>query len=167
MVPFVHAARLYLLMLLFWILENWLILKYMIISSINSSRANYVYGMDTIFFKTYTEALFPPISKIVNWSINDGVFPRAWKTAIIHKCLNQVITWLVSIIDQLVSCRIFFSEQIRSHLNSTPFSLHPMQFGFRKSFYKTENHSTETANCFLLENIKSKWTKEVWWELSI
>lgn len=44
----------------------------------------------------------------------------------------------------------WISEQITFHLNATSFTLHPMQFGFRK------HHSTETANCFLLENIKSK-----------
>lgn len=37
----------------------------------------------------------------------------------------------------------WISEQITFHLNAT-------SFGFRK------HHSTETANCFLLENIKSK-----------
>lgn len=49
----------------------------------------------------------------------------------------------------------WISDQILSHLNSTPFSLHQMQFGFRK------HHSTGTAYCFLLENIKSKLDKGV------
>jgi hypothetical protein len=39
------------------------------------------------------------------------------------------------------------AEQLKIHLN---LGLHPMQFGF------CTNHSTETANCFLLENIKSQ-----------
>ena len=42
------------------------------------------------------------------------------------------------------------AEQFTEHLSSSPFTLHPMQFGFRA------NHSTETANCFFVENIKSK-----------
>ena len=41
-------------------------------------------------------------------------------------------------------------EQLTEHLNSSPFKLHPMQFGFRA------NHSTETAICSFVENIKSK-----------
>lgn len=45
------------------------------------------------------------------------------------------------------------AEQLTEHLNSSPFKPHPMQFGFRA------NHSTETANCFLVENIKSKLDK--------
>lgn len=40
------------------------------------------------------------------------------------------------------------SQQIITHLNTTTFSLHSMQFGFRT------RHSTESANCFFIENIK-------------
>ena len=40
-------------------------------------------------------------------------------------------------------------EQIIKHLNNSPYTLNKMQFGFRK-------HSTETAVCFFLENLKSK-----------
>lgn len=43
----------------------------------------------------------------------------------------------------------FITEQIISHLISSSFTFHPMQFGFRSK------HSTETAICFLIENIKS------------
>ncbi len=45
------------------------------------------------------------------------------------------------------------AEQLKNHLNLGHTPLHPMQFGFRT------NHSTETANCFLLEIIKSKLDK--------
>ena len=34
------------------------------------------------------------------------------------------------------------AEKLTEHLNSSPFTLQPMQFGFRAK------HSTETANCF-------------------
>lgn len=47
----------------------------------------------------------------------------------------------------------WISEQIITHLNTSPFSLHPMQFGFRR------HHSTDTANCFFLENIKARLDK--------
>ena len=39
--------------------------------------------MDTVFIKTHMEALIPSISNIVNWYINEGVFPSSQKTAII------------------------------------------------------------------------------------
>ncbi len=44
-------------------------------------------------------------------------------------------------------------DQLVSHLNESEVNLHPMQFGFRK------NHSTETANCFLVEQIRSQLDK--------
>lgn len=42
------------------------------------------------------------------------------------------------------------TEQLLDGLNTGHVSLHPMQFGFRK------HCSTETANCCLVEQIKSK-----------
>jgi sarcosine oxidase/L-pipecolate oxidase len=42
------------------------------------------------------------------------------------------------------------AEHLKTLLNLGHNPLHPMQFGF------CTNHSTETANCFLLENIKSQ-----------
>lgn len=129
----------------------------MIISSLNCSRAKDVYGMDTIFIKTHKEALIPPITKIINQSIIDGVFPSAWKTAAITPVYkpgdNMTISNYrpISILPSVSKiAEKWISEQITFHLNATSFTLHPMQFGFRK------HHSTETANCFLLENIKSK-----------
>lgn len=41
------------------------------------------------------------------------------------------------------------AKQIINHLNTTPYALHPMQFGFRAKY------STETATCFLTENIRA------------
>ena len=45
------------------------------------------------------------------------------------------------------------TEQLVDFLNTGHVSLHPMQFGFRK------HHSTETAICDLIEQIKSKLDK--------
>ena len=47
----------------------------------------------------------------------------------------------------------YVAEQLIAHLNNSPFTLHSKQFGFRAK------HSTETANCFFLENVKSKMDK--------
>ena len=47
-------------------------------------------------------------------------------------------------------CEKWVAEQLTAHLNLGNTPLHPMQFGF------CANHSTETANCYFLENVKSK-----------
>lgn len=41
------------------------------------------------------------------------------------------------------------ANQITNHINTTPYSLHQMQFGFRA------NYSTKTATCYLVENIRA------------
>jgi hypothetical protein len=46
------------------------------------------------------------------------------------------------------------AEQLMDHLDTSGFSLHPMQFGFRA------NHSNELANCYSLGNIQLKLDKE-------
>lgn len=48
----------------------------------------------------------------------------------------------------------YISEQIIQHLDSLNCASCPLQFGFRK------NHSTETANNMLLENVKAKSDRE-------
>lgn len=45
--------------------------------------------------------------------------------------------------------KVGICNQLIEHLNLGHFSLHLMQFGFRA------HHSTETANCYFVEQIKS------------
>ena len=45
------------------------------------------------------------------------------------------------------------AKQLTTHLNTGHTPLHPLQFGFRA------NHSTDTANCYFLEGIKSRLDK--------
>jgi len=42
------------------------------------------------------------------------------------------------------------SEQMINHLNTSSYSLHPYQFGF------SVNHSTETANRYFVDKVKSQ-----------
>ncbi len=132
----------------------------MIINSLKNSKAKDAYGLVTMVLKTFNECLSGPITHTVNKSINEGVFSRAWKTAIITRIYKtggptEVCNYRpISIV--LVMTKIierYIAEQLTSHLNNSPYKLHPMQFGFRS------NHSIETANCFLLENMKSKLDK--------
>ncbi len=93
---------------------------------------------------------------MVNLSIKQCYFPRAWKSAVIAHIVKTgdlanvtnyrpiSILPVVSKVIEKVIC-----NQLVEHLNLSHFPLHPMQFGFRA------HHSTETANCYFVEQIKS------------
>ena len=61
---------------------------------------------------------------------------------------NYRLISIISVISKV--CEKWVAEQLTAHLNLGNTPLHPMQFGFRA------NHSTKTANCYFLENVKSK-----------
>uniref|UniRef100_A0A8C7CP59 Reverse transcriptase domain-containing protein n=1 Tax=Oncorhynchus kisutch TaxID=8019 RepID=A0A8C7CP59_ONCKI len=131
-----------------------------VISSLKNSKAKDVFGMDSTFLKNYKESLIGPITKVTNTSIGLGVFPRVWKSAIITAIFksgdpanvsNYMPISILPVVSKVVEKCV--AEQLIAHLNNSPFTLHSMQFGFRAK------HSTETANCFLLENVKSKMDK--------
>jgi hypothetical protein len=88
------------------------------------------------------------------------VLPRVWKSAIITAIFKSgdsadVSNYRPISILHVVSkvAEKCIAEQLIAHLNNSHFTLHSMQFGFRAK------HSTETANCFLLENVQSKMDK--------
>ncbi len=126
------------------------------IRSLKSSRAKDKYGMDVVMLKESSLTLIKPISKVINLSISQGKFPSVWKSAIVVPIFKSgdplfidnyrpisILPTVSKIMEKLVA------EQISSYLSSSSFSMHPMQFGFRAKY------STETANCFLIENIKT------------
>lgn len=126
-----------------------------IISSLKNSKSKYTFGLDSLFLKKHATTLTGTITKIINTSFREGKFPKAWKLAIVvpvHKSGDttdannyrpiSILPVMSKVSEKCVA------EQLTGHLNSSPFTLHPMQFGFRA------NHSTETANCFLVENMK-------------
>ena len=132
-----------------------------ILSALKSSTAKDAFGLDSSFLKNHRESFMGPITKLVNTSIRDAVFPQAWKSAIITPIFKsgdatEVSNYRPVSILPVVSkvAEKCIAEQLINHLNNTPFSLHPMQFGFRA------NHSTETANCFFLESVKTKMDKQ-------
>lgn len=131
-----------------------------ILSSLKGSKAKDVFGLDSSFLKKHRESLSGPITKMVNASIREAVFPQVWKSAIITPIFKsgnatEVSNYRPISILPVVSkiAEKCVAEQLITHLNNTPFTLHPMQFGFRA------NHSTETANCFFLETVKAKMDK--------
>ena len=112
--------------------------------------------MDTTFLKTYKDALAGPIVHLINLSIRQCIFPNIWKTAVvtpIFKAGDQtnVANYRPISILPVVSkvAEKWVAQQLTAHLNIGHTPLHPLQFGFRS------NHSTETANCYFLEGVKS------------
>lgn len=82
--------------------------------------------------------------------------PDAWKSAIVTPIIKSGDLYSTCNYRPISILPIMFKaaekwviEQIIHHLKNSSSPLHPMQFGFRA------NHSTETANCFFLENIES------------
>ncbi len=53
------------------------------IKSLKPSRAKDIFGMDVIMFKELSESLVNPITKIINLSVSQGMFPCAWKSSVI------------------------------------------------------------------------------------
>ena len=128
-----------------------------IITSLRNLKAKDSYGLDTTFLKSHRDALACPIAHLINLSIRQSTFPNTWKIAEvspIRKFGDKTMVSNYSPISVLsVISKVsekWVAEQLKSCLNFGHDPLHPMQFGFRT------NHYTETANCFFLENIKSK-----------
>ncbi len=131
-----------------------------IFDNLKGSRSKDVYDIDARFFKTYKSSLCKPLTHLINLSITNSYFPSCWKAAVvipIFKAGDRTlpsnyrpisILPIASKIAERVVC-----DQLVSHLNESEVNLHPMQFGFRK------NHSTETANCFFVEQIRSQLDK--------
>ena len=112
--------------------------------------------MDAVMLKELSTKLTNPITKIIKLSISQELFLNVQKSAVvvqIFKCGDPVSTSNyrpISILPTVSKvAEKIVAEQITCHLNNSYFTLHPMQFGFRA------NYSTETANCFLIEKIKS------------
>ncbi len=131
-----------------------------ILKSLKSSKSKDVFGLDSLFLKRNADAFTEPLTKIVNASIKGDKYPNDWKSPIVVPVFKsgestavnnyRPISILPVISEVAEKCVV---EQLISHINSSPYTRHPMQFGFRT------NYSMETANCFFLENIKQKMDK--------
>ncbi len=126
------------------------------LNQLKSSRAKDVFDCDSVLVKKYANVLGTPITHLVNLSIKQCYFQSAWRSAVIApifkigdpvnvtNCRPISILPVVSKVIEKVVC-----NQLVDHLKLGHFPLHPMQFGFRA------HHSTETANCYFVEQIKS------------
>lgn len=53
------------------------------IKSLRPSRCKDIFGMDTVMLKELSTTVTCPITKIINLSISQNMFPSMWKTAVI------------------------------------------------------------------------------------
>lgn len=68
------------------------------------------------------------------------LFKPADKFSVFNYELISILSTVTEVLEKTVA------ERMTYNLNSSPFTLHLMQFGFRAK-------NTETATCFLTENI--------------
>lgn len=130
-----------------------------IINKLKKSKAKDVFGLDTSFITTHCSALIKPVTHLVNLSIRVGKFPQSWKQAIITPIFkagakNQASNYRpISILPAFSKIlEKIIIEQLVEHLEGNKL-INSKQFGFRAGY------STEMANCYLTENIKSKLDK--------
>jgi len=125
------------------------------VTSLKSSRAKDVYGMDSLMLKEINSSIVTPLTHIINISLAQGRFPNSWKPAVvapIFKGGDPLLTSnyrpisIVPIVSKISEKLI--NKQIIDYLNNSSFQLHSMQFGFRA------NYSTETATCHFVEKVK-------------
>ncbi len=93
---------------------------------------------------------------MINLSVSQGMFHCAWKSSVIVPILKigdpqSSSNYRPINILRLVSkvARKLMAAKITKYLNKSYFDLHPIQFGFRA------NYSTEMANCYFTEKVKS------------
>lgn len=54
-----------------------------ILSNLSNSKAKDIHCLDTAFLKLHKESVISPVTTIINKSINEGIFPSSFKTAIV------------------------------------------------------------------------------------
>lgn len=128
-----------------------------IIGSLKNSKAKDIHGLDTHLLKICKESLIAPITHMVNLSLQQRVVPSSWKLATVTPIFksgdrsnisNYRPISILPVVSKIVERWV--ANIINDHLHNSPSNLHAMQFGFRA------NHSTESANHFFIENVKSK-----------
>ena len=116
-----------------------------IILSLKNSKACGVDNIDTYIIKLMVDEIVPPVTHILNLSIQQAVFPSMYKVAKVIPLLkkgdpleakNYRPVALLCIISKIIERAIYL--QIVDYMNTNSF-FHPNHHGFRS------NHSTTTA----------------------
>lgn len=110
--------------------------------------------MNTSFLKRNKTTFLKPLTHLINLSIEKGQFPAPWKQARVTPILKSgsrdqacnyrpvsILPVFSKVLERVVSNQLTAFIKTNNLLN-------PLQFGFRPQ------HSTETANCFLVEQFK-------------
>ena len=126
-----------------------------IINNLKTTHSKDLSNLDVAFAKKHMITLAKPLTHLINTSMVSGKFPEEWKQARVIPIFKSGAVDLVSnyrpisilpvlskILEKIVA------KQLTAYLESNSY-IHPLQFGFRTKF------STESANCYLLEKIKS------------
>ena len=129
---------------------------YSVTHSLSNSKAKDVYGINSVLLKRNKLALTFPITQLINKSILESTFPDALKIATvtpIFKAGNPLDVnnyRPISILPSLSKvAEKTIANQVTKYIEDNQL-MHKMQFGFR------HKHSTETACCHLVENIKNR-----------
>ena len=125
-----------------------------IIDKFSNSHSKDLFNLDTAFLKKYSKMLVDPLTHLINLSIKTGKFPDGWKKSRVipifksgaadQTCNYRPISILPvfsKVLEKIVAAQLMDHLETHSHL-------HSLQFGFRS------NHSTESANCFFVDQLK-------------
>lgn len=66
-----------------------------ITQSLETSTAKDIYGMDSTMLKSLKVHLAYPITQTINLSVLQGIFPSAWKTAIVSPMFKSGDPWYI------------------------------------------------------------------------
>lgn len=125
-----------------------------VIEKVKNSHAKDLFNIDTSFLKRNKEILVKPITHLVNLSFKNGEFPNDWKQSRVIPIYKSgkvdlacnyrpisILPFFSKVLEKIVANQLMSFLQF----NDIP---HPLQFGFQPQY------STETANCYFIEQLK-------------
>ena len=124
-----------------------------VIDIINSTSSHKAMGADKIsarMLKIPAPVTAPSVTKLINYSINNAVFPRTWKTAKVTPLFKKGDSSDVNNY-RPISVLPVLSKIVERHVHSNLYAylsenklLFSNQSGFRK-YYSTETETTQTC----------------------
>lgn len=124
------------------------------IDSVNNSYSKDLFHINTVLLKRNRNNFVKPLTHLINLSIQSGQFPTIWKQAKVmplfksgtpdQACNYQPVS-ILPVFSKVLEKIVY--GQLLTFIQSNNI-LHPLQFGF------CPQYSTETANCFFVEQLK-------------